>query len=1034
MQRLLPAFVLLTFIYFKSNATDNCKSISVKEKADSVIYPKISGRIVGEDGQGLAGVGVILKGSNRGTATDSLGVFHLSNIKQNGILVLSYLGFDKKEISIVSNKYINARLVKSENRLDETVVIAYGRTTRKYNTGNIVSVNAVDIAKQPVNNPLLALQGRVPGLMITPTTGSAGSGIRVNIQGTTSLFSNLSMNDPLYVIDGIPYTSQLLPNNGEILGRSGGQFTPGESGSPLSFINPSDIERIDILKDADATAIYGSRAANGAILITTKKGKPGALKTNVNLQTGWSKMARRMKVMNTEEYLTIRNEAFANQGVKPSADPGSPQYAPDLMLWDTTRSVNWQKELLGKSQNYTKAEVSLSGGAGNTSFLASLNYNTRNSIFPSSYGGENVDRTASGHLTVSNSSKDSKFRSTIAISYLFDNNKLPQFDFTPQAILTPPNAPNFKNPDGTLSWGDINGNLTLLGYNPLLGSYSVYKVKTSNFLSSLNMDYDFARFFTFKVTMGYNVMQANDKAYLPNLPFPPFIAQYNPRSATFSSNQINNWSIEPQLKFSKNIFGGALEALLGASIQQMNKDGLKQVGNGFGSDMAMDDIAQASTVNIQSHTVSQYKYAAVFARLNYIFRDRYIFNLTGRRDGSSRFGRNNRYHSFGSAAFAWLLSDENWFKENIGVINYAKIRASYGTTGNDQIGDYTYLASYAPYGVGSLYQGIISYFTGQLSNPYLQWEETKKLSIGLEWGLLNNQLLFNLSYNRNRTTNQLTNYNLPSTAGFSGIVRNFPGLVQNSSFEGSITSVNIRQRNFRWNTSLNFTVARNKLVKFDNIENSSYANQFIVGQPITSVKVYRFAGVNPQTGLYQVYDKNGNITTNPQVQDQTQLINTAPTLFGGIQNTFTFKNFQLDFFFQYTEQTSLNNAVVGYTLPGTQINNTVAALSRWREKGDIAPVQMVTYNGVNTSDPYNWVQASNYVYRSANFLRFKNASLSYTFHFAENKGSDPKSLRAYILGQNLWTITKYTGLDPEIPNSVNAPNLLSIVFGAQLTL
>ncbi|MBV8253623.1 MAG: SusC/RagA family TonB-linked outer membrane protein [Chitinophaga sp.] len=997
---------------------------------DTSLSEGLKGRVNGEDNMGLPGVSVMIKGSRQGTTTDIQGNFYFKKVNSSSTLIFSYIGYERKEVPVSTGRLLFVRLTRASNKLDEAVVIAYGTTTRRFNTSNIATVTADEISKQPVSNPLMALQGRVPGVVITPASGVAGGGVKVSIQGSTSLLTATAKNDPLYVIDGVPYTSQLLKNYGDILGTSGTQFTTGENGNPLNFINPADIERIDVLKDADATAIYGSRAANGAILITTKKGKSGKMQGNVNFQTGWSMVPHYLKMVGSSDYNKLRKESFNNSGIVPSSDLSNINYTPDLTFWDTTRYTNWQRELLGKSAPFTTANASVSGGTLTTSYLVGLTYGSQGSIFKSPFT-DNIDRKGSGHANLNINSNDNRFHLSTLVSFMVDKNRLPRIDITSNVIATPPTAPALYNGDGSLNWMTNSlGKTTFM--NPLAGLYSSYVSNTSNLLTNLQMSYEVFKGMSVKLVSGYNFMNANDYTFASLNSVAPDSRPNVLRSASTSNNRISNWSLEPQINYSSIVWRGKLDAIIGTSIQQENRNGLALIGTGFGSDVTQTDIRQAAKVNVDFNTISTYKYNALFGRINYILDEKYVLNLTARRDGSSRFGDQNRFHNFWSIGGAWILSSENWFKENINFFQYTKLRLSYGTTGNDQIGDYRYLSTYNPISYTSPYQGITSLNVSGIPNPYLQWEETRKLTAGLEFSIVNSRISANVNYTRNRSSNQLINYALPSTTGSGFVLRNFPGLVENSSWEAMLSSINCSTSNFKWTTAVNLTFPRNRLVRFDNIANSTYANTYVVGEPITGTKVYKFARVNPETGLYEQYDKNGNIATNLSVTDRTQFINLAPTFFGGLQNTFTYKGLSLDIFFQYTRQVSENDLKIGYGIPVSgPTNQPVDLLQRWQTKGDKAPIQQLGVSG-NIIMPYINTLLSDYVYGDGSFLRLKNVSLSYMLPTKVTNRVNINSAKVYLQGQNIFTITKYKGLDPEIPNSLGLPSLRTIVLGCQI--
>jgi TonB-dependent SusC/RagA subfamily outer membrane receptor len=391
----------------------------------------VHGRVTDSLGNPLAGASITVKGTRNGTRSDANGMFTLKLIEARSTLIISFTGFESKEYKLNGQDGIAISLSRSTSQLDQIQVIAYGTQTQRFSVGNVTTVSGEEIAKQPVTNALLALEGRVPGLLITQTSGISGSAVNVQIQGQNSI---LNGNDPFYVIDGVPYYSQLISTGADaILGAPQGSNSIGNGisagGSPFSYINSSEIESITILKDADATSIYGSRAANGAILITAKKGKAGKTKVELNLQQGSGHITHEVEMLNTRQYLEMRREAFKNDGLAlPSiiTDPNNTDYDVNG-LWDTTRYTNWQKSLIGRTSSYTNLDASISGGTTNIQYLIGGNYNRQNTVFPGNFD----DKKASIHFNLKGNSPERKFYFQFSASYLFDNNQLPSADLTP---------------------------------------------------------------------------------------------------------------------------------------------------------------------------------------------------------------------------------------------------------------------------------------------------------------------------------------------------------------------------------------------------------------------------------------------------------------------------------------------------------------------------------------------------------------------------------------------------------------------------
>jgi len=999
-----PKFI--TIVEIKNQPTPK----STFTEADTTIT--VTGRVTNEKGEPLIGATVIVKGTKNGVTTATDGSFVANNIRFNSTLIISSIGYISQEISYKKKGSLgNIQLKEYVGKLDETVVIAYGTTTKRFNTGNVVTVKAEEIEKQPVNNPLLALEGRVPGMEITQSTGLAGSGVKIRIRGQNSYFNG---NDPLYIIDGVPYTSQLLKNLGSILGGSGNEST-GVYGSPLSYINPNDIESIDVLKDADATAIYGSRAANGAILITTKKGKAGQTRVDVNVQSGIGKVTRKIDLLNTRQYLDMRYEALKNDNTTIGSGIGGDI---DLTKWDTTRYTDWQKVLIGGTAHYNEARASVSGGNSTTQYLIGGTYHQETTVFP----GDFNDQKTSVHFNITSSTTDKRFTATFSGNYLSDINKLLQFDLTNNIILAP-DAPEVYNKDGSLNWA--NSTWT----NPLSYLQQRFKSQTSNLISNAILGYKLSKSLEIKTSLGYNSMQINEVNVRPHSSVDPAYWSTDLRQSNFTNNTSKTWIIEPQITYKHRIAKGEFQALAGATIQQSDDNGQILHGENFISDKVMEDIKSAPIVKITSTTIAQYKYNAVFGRLNYNWENKYLINLTMRRDGSSRFGPENRFHNFGALGVGWILSNENFFQQSSRLLSFAKIRGSYGVTGNDQIGNYRYLDLY--YATNLSYQGIVGLYNQNLYNPLLAWEKTKKLEAGIELGFLKDRIFTSISYYKNRSSNQLTNYSLPSVTGFGSIDANQDANIQNSGWEFLINTINIQSTSFRWTSSFNLSVTKNKLVSIGPTVlgiDSQY-----VGHPLGTFFTYNLSNVNPVTGQYQFIDNKGTTTTNPNYTDLIVPINLTPKFYGGFQNNFEYKSFQLSISLQFIKQIGLNNKFGNY--PGGFYfgNQPVTILNRWQKTGDVAPVQ--GYNqDFSLYDGYSKASGSNAAYSDASFIRFKNISLSYSLPTSITENLHLQKLRVYVQGQNLFTITKYLGGDPETRSLTSLPSLKVLTAGIQLSL
>jgi TonB-linked SusC/RagA family outer membrane protein len=982
--------------------------------------------VLNTDNQPLEGASIIIKGNSKGIITDIQGRATLKNIDKDANIIVSFTGFQNQEIKINNRTAIAVRLLASTSELDEVQIGAYSKTSKRFQTGNTTTVKREDISKQPVQNPLLALQGRVAGLFVTQSSGFPGSSVKVRLQGQNSIQSG---NDPLYVIDGIPYSSQMLasvaggPYGNLIFGSTSSTNAPGGTGSPLNYINPADIESITVLKDADATAIYGSKAANGAILIATKKGKAGNTQVDLDIQTGWGKITKTVDLLNTPQYMQMRREAISNAGLS----VGATDYDVNG-FWDSTRSTDWQKALLGKTSRYNTANLSMSGGSNTIQFMIGSSFHLETPIVPGPFS----DRKGGLHFNISSISTNGKFKTSLSGNYVADENQLPSFDFTLKALTLPPNAPAIYNLDGSLNWmPDASGNSTW--ENPMANLNIKYKNNTDNLLANISLSYQVLKGLEIKVTGGYNKLSTNEFTGLPLSIYSPETRVNSSRTAYYSNSTASSWIIEPQIVFNKNVGAGKLEILGGATYQQRTEKGISIYGIQYNSDAVMEDMGSAATLVPTSSIQSQYRYNAGFGRVNYNWKNQVIINLSGRRDASSRFGDRNKFHDFGSAGLAWLISESGFMKSRIPTISFLKVRASYGATGNDQIGDYSYMNLYNPLNVGINYQNALAVVPKGLTNPYLQWEETKKLQAGIDVGVFRDKLLINASYSINTSSNQLLNYTLPVMTGFRTILENFPAKVRNKQLEIELATKNIERKNFSWSSSLNLTIPKNALVDFPNLSTSSYSSYLVVGQPVTILKVFHFTGVNSLTGNYSFSDGKGGTTSRPDTAlslTRTTLINLDPKFYGGFQNSITYKRFSLDILFQFVKQIAPLNYYLssGSTSPGSvKQNQPISVLNRWQKPGDQATIQRFISNS-SLNQQLSSAYASDANYGDGSYVRLKNVSVSWTMPGKWTSKVRIADARLYVQGQNLLTITKYKGLDPE--NRSGYPPLKLVVVGA----
>lgn len=955
------------------------------------------------DAQGaLPGVNVQVKNKSVGTVTDGSGKFQI-NASPEDVLVFSSIGFATVEILVGIQTYLNITLKADETALDEVLINAgYYKVKDKERTGSIAKITAKDIESQPVTNFLGTMQGRMAGVHITQQSGTAGTGFTIQIRGQNSV--RRDGNSPLYIIDGVPFSSDAIGN-----GSSMASFSVPNN--PLSSINPSDIESLEVLKDADATAIYGSRGANGVVLITTKRGKAGKTQFTASASSGFGRVSHWMKMMNTQQYLAMRAEAYANDGLLEY-----PEDAYDINgTWDQNRYTNWQKELLGGTAKIRNANVSVSGGSEQTQFMVSGTYGSEGTVLPADFGYSRV----SVRPSINHTSKDGRFKIAFTGAYNLQQNDQPSTDITTDVWLISPNAPALYDGEGNLNWE--NGTFQ----NPLALLRGLSRSETKDLVAHTGLSYRFFPQLEFKTSFGYTNLNHHESSTYPSTMVNPAEEVGSDLSRiTYTDSGRASWTVEPQLNWKTNWDFLKLDVLVGGTFQQQHNESLTIAASGFSSNSLIYNPSAATSLLLSRFDDSEYKYHSFFGRVNLNFQEKYIINLTGRRDGSSRFGMDKRYGLFGAIGGAWIFSKEPLLMHSK-VLSFGKVRASYGTTGNDQIGNYQYLNTYTSGNTG--YDGVIGLQPSRLYNPNFGWETNRKLELAVETGFLNDRLFLTAAWYQNRSSNQLVGVPLPGTTGFTQIQSNLDAEVENRGVELTLETVNFKTKHFRWTSSINFSLSRNKLLSFPNLESSTYKNSYIIGSSLNIVKLFHYTGVDPETGLYTFEDVNGDgELTN--LEDKQTVKDLNPSYFGGIQNQLAYKNWALTFLFQFVKQQNYNApTTIGNV--GTMFNQSTEVLDHWQVAGDTGPSQLYT-SGLNGAAITAGAQFGNSdaAITDTSFLRLKNIALQYTL---PDYLLPSVSCKLTLEAQNLFTFTSYKGDDPEFPVLGYLPPLRIVTAGIE---
>ena len=989
----------------------------------------VEGVVFGENNQPLSEASVTVKSTGKSVITNVRGQFSIPAIPVNSILVFSFIGYTSREMLIKEDMgTIVIRLPVAVSMLDEEVVKGYGKTSTRFATGNIIRVSGEEISKQPVMNPLLALQGRVPGMTITPTQGYASSPVKIEIRGRNTLNPNI-VSDPLYVIDGVPLVVLNMTNttsNASYERGSPGFVQAGISAitggqSPLFSINPRDIESITVLKDADATSIYGSRGANGVILITTRKGKPGKTKLDLYVRQNISTVAKRWKMLDTQQYLNMRREALKNDGISLSMAA-----APDILGFDNNRYINWQDELWGTAQQ-TTAGVSLTGGDDRTTFRVAGNFDNGKEITTLNGSNKRFNVT----MSLNHKSQDQKLNLSFTANYAYTSvNSIP----TPGLTTLPPNAPAVYDEDARLNYKDWNA--AGIGYLFPFGSALNPSVSGSNFLTSgIAMNYSLMKGLVLSFSAGYNIMHNNNKSLIS-------IASQNPLNMPMGSlilgnTRLNNWNLDPELTYTRFIGNGKLEVLLGGTLQNSATNAQTTSGFGYTNDGLLSSISFAPFTSNQDD-FAQERYLDVHGSVRYIWENKYILNITGNRSGSSTFGPGRQYGSFGSAGLAWIATEEAWVKGMMPAwISTVKLSTNYGITGGRGAGAYDHLTRWTvPYSSSVLpnYNNVTPLAPLQAVNQVYQWSTNKKMGADLDLWFMKDRINLSVSYFKNSSDDQITGMPTPAFTGFTSVTANSPANVQNTGWEFNLRGNIIQGTDFRLSANFNLGFARNKLVSYPDFEFSPFYNIFKVGESLNSVYLLNYLGINPLDGQrsYTDFNHDGMISIDNSrppgsgSDDRYIPVDLNPDFNGGAGVQLSYKRLDLSLSFNYTK----GMGAVAFTGSGGAMGNIPVEVyeGRWQKPGDIAAYPRLTTLTSNSDIIFS---RSTGAYTDASYIRLNNVNINYSFPEKLTRRVGVHSCSVFLTMQNLFTITRYKGLDPGAIFSA-LPMPLTIASGISL--
>jgi TonB-linked SusC/RagA family outer membrane protein len=940
----------------------------------------VSGKVTSiEDGSTLPGVNVVLKGTTNGTVTDIDGNFKLSVPSDGGTLVFSFIGLATEEVAVGARSVIDIQMSADVKQLSEVVVVGYGTTLKKEFSGSSVSVSAKQIEKLPINSADQALQGLAAGVQVVSASGTPGGGISVRVRGQTSISAS---NDPLYVIDGVPVISGDLQQTG----------FGGQGGNALAGLNPNDIQSIEVLKDASSTAIYGARAANGVVLITTKRGNTGKSQINVGYMRGIAEPTKILDQANSDLWEEVRNEARTNDGLAP-------------IDYDALPSANIETDWLDaifRTADIEQFNASISGGDDKTRFFVSGSYrNEEGTIIGSGYERGtlrlNLDHSATEKLS---------FGTSLGMS--MDRNQRIQNDnniygVLSTALLTAPNIPIFEldaegNPTDEYSDGPPFANPVRSALLPRFDN-KTRKITANNYVK-----YEIIPGVVAQVDGSLDWTQLTEDHYIPASTF----QGGGLGNGVYNTREISVTLVEPTIRINKTLNNDHnISAVVGGTWQNTVDFRNSVSGNGFSRE-SLTYLTSAANITAGSSLRRDYSFNSVFARAAYSYQGKYLATATLRQDGSSRFGPDNRFGTFYAFSLGWNFSDES-FMDGIDWLSLGKLRASYGKTGNDRIGDFTYLGTWTG---GANYLDQPASSPTRIANNELKWEETVTFDLGLELALFDNRLNINAGYFKGKTTDLLYGNPIPESTGFATVQANI-GEVENSGIELDLQSVNVNTASgFKWSTTFNISFLDNKVVSLLDPEPilQGFASAIIEGEPLNTFYAYEFLGVNPATGnaIYTDVDGNGIINAD----DQKVIGNYQPDYLGGFTNTFSYKGLTLDVFFQFIQGVDIfNNTRAFQEHLGSAswgMNSNVAR--RWRQPGDITDIPRAATSatiGLNNADNSRFLENGSYV-------RLKNVTLGYDLPSSLISKAGLRSVRVYVTGQNLLTFTEYSGMDPEV--------------------
>lgn len=943
----------------------------------------VTGTVTGaNDGLTIIGATVQIKGTTTGATSNFDGKYSIM-ANEGDILIFRFVGMISKEEVVGAVNVIDVVLELDNMGLEEVIVIGYGTAIKRELTGAITKVSTEGLAETPNVSFESAIQGKTAGVFIEQASGKLGETVKMRIRGSSSISAD---NQPLYVIDGILVTSTNLSN-------SGNQPT-----SPLADINMNDVESIQILKDASAAAIYGSRASNGVVLITTKKGAAGATKFNVSYTTGISEPSRLMEWLNADQYLELFDEALNNVVDGSGLVWGwlTPDEMKDRYLgdqWTEGWDTDWQSEAFQKG-SFNRINVSASGGSEKGNFYTGFSYDNTVGILR----GNSMNKL-NGRINIDQTPTD-KFRFGFGMNLMRtemdrvenDNAFATPLQLVAQAPVTPVIDPET---------GEYNKNT--IYYNGLISLRDSENNQISfRTLTNAYAAYELVKGLTFRSEFGADILDMREKNYWGR----ETIGAGPSGEAQNRSVRVVNYNFDNYLTYSTIVNMHDINLVGGMSYQQSMTTGSDIEGKGFPTD-DFQNIASAAEATSFSSWETGTTYLSYFARANYKLMGKYLFSASGRLDGSSRFGIDNRYGFFPAGSAGWIISEEDFMSGIENTLSYLKLRTSYGITGNSGIPNYAHLALFS----GVNYAGRNGLDPTQLASSELGWETTAQFDVGLEFGFFNNRVTGEIDYYNKQTTDLLLYMTLPSTSGFTGVWSNI-GALENKGWEFAFHSNNL-VGSFKWSTDFNISFNKNKVLDVSGPEITPNSINYVMeGEAIGVFKIRKYAGVDPDNGdaLYYLEEGNNETTTNWNLAETQVVGSPNPDFTGGMTNYFEYKGFDLNILISFVYGNMVYNGGGRYQSANADWwdNQTLDQMDRWQNPGDKTDIPQARFaegNGTRHSSRY---------LSDASYLRIRNISFGYNLPANLVNKIKMSNARVYIGVQNLYTLTNYHGWDPEI--------------------